>query len=61
MMPVILADTPVTMTEALTNFGSVLTQVATFISNNAIMMTMFAGGLLVVGAKVFKRIKNASK
>lgn len=49
------------MSTALTNFGTVLTTVATFIQGNEIMMTMFAGGLLVVGAKVFKRIKNASK
>lgn len=49
------------MATALTNFGTVLTSVATFISENDILMTMFAGGLLVVGAKVFKRIKNAAK
>lgn len=47
------------MSTALTNFGTVLTTVATFISNNDIMMTMFAGGLLVVGARVFRKIKNA--
>lgn len=49
------------MATALSNFGTVLTSVATFISENDILMTMFAGGLLVVGAKVFKRIKNAAK
>lgn len=49
------------MTTALTNFSAVLTSVATFIQGNDILMTMFAGGLLVVGAKVFKRIKNAAK
>lgn len=49
------------MSTALTNFGSVLTQVVSIITGNDIMFTMFAGGLLVVGAKVFKRIKNAVK
>ena len=49
------------MSTALTNIESVLTSVTTIITGNDILMTMFAGGLLVVGAKVFKRIKNAVK
>lgn len=49
------------MSTALTNFATVLTTVADFITNQEILFTMFAGGLLVVGAKVFKRIKNAAK
>lgn len=53
-------DTP-TITTALANMGTVLTSVAGIITGNEIMFTMFAGGLLVVGAKVFKRIKNAVK
>ena len=57
-------DTPaetITIAAALASVASVLGTVADFITGNVIMMTMFAGGLLVVGAKVFKRIKNASK
>ena len=49
------------MTTALTNFAAVLASVVSTIEGNDILMTMFAGGLLVVGAKVFKRIKNAAK
>ena len=30
-------------------------------TGNTILMTMFCGGLLIVGAKIFKRLKNASK
>lgn len=49
------------MSTALTNFTSVLTSLVGIITDNAILFTMFAGGLLAVGAKVFKRIKNAVK
>lgn len=49
------------ITTALSNFSSVLTSVVSVITGNDILFTMFAGGLLVVGAKVFKRIKNAVK
>lgn len=51
----------VTISSALTDFSSVLTSVVGIITDNAILLTMFAGGLLVVGAKVFKRIKSAAK
>lgn len=47
------------MATALTNFGTVMTTLVGIIEGNDILMTMFAGGLLVVGAKVFKRIKNS--
>ena len=49
------------MATGLSNFADVLTSVVSIISNNEVLMTMFCGGLLVVGAKVFKRIKNAVK
>lgn len=49
------------MSSALSNFAIVLSTVADFITDQEILFTMFAGGLLVVGAKVFKRIKNAAK
>ena len=50
-----------TVASALTDFGTVMTNVVSIITGNAIIFTMFAGGLLTVGAKVFKRIKNAVK
>ena len=49
------------MSTALTDFSSVLTSLVGIIEGNAILMTMFAGGLLVVGAKVFKKIKSSVK
>lgn len=48
------------MAAALTDIGSVITSVVGIITDNAILMTMFAGGLVVVGAKVFKKLKKAS-
>lgn len=50
-----------TISTALTSMGTVLGSVVDIITDNSIMFTMFAGGLLVVGAKVFKKIKNAVK
>ena len=49
------------MSDAITNVLSVLTAVTGVITGSEILMTMFAGGLFVVGAKVFKRIKNSVK
>ena len=49
------------MATAITNVTSVLTAVTGVITGSDILMTMFAGGLFVVGAKVFKRIKNSVK
>ena len=52
---------PSVIETALTRLESVLAPIITYIGNNPIMLTMFAGGLFVVGAKVFKRIKNSVK
>lgn len=49
------------MSTALSNFGDVMTSIVGIITDNNILFTMFAGGLLVVGARVFKKIKNAVK
>ena len=51
----------VTVASALTDAASVVTKVVDIITDNVVLMAMFATGLLAVGAKVFKRIKNASK
>ena len=45
----------------LSNFGDVLDRVIGTITSNTLLMTMFAGSLLAVGAKVFKKIKRAAK
>ncbi len=47
--------------DALTNVTTVLSTVTTVITGSPILMTMFAGGLIAVGAKAFKAIKNAVK
>ena len=47
------------MSTGLTNFSSVMTSLVGIIEGNTVLMTMFCGGLLSVGAYVFKRIKNA--
>lgn len=47
------------MSTGLTNFSTVLTTVVGIIEDNAVLMTMFCGGLLIVGAKVFKKIKKS--
>ena len=60
MIPVILAE-GATLSSALSDFGSVMTEVTSTITGNTTLYAMFAGGLMVVGAKVFKRIKNAVK
>ena len=57
----VLAESGVSISSALSDFTSVLTSVVSVITGNAILLTMFAGGLLAVGAKVFKKIKSASK
>lgn len=57
----ILGESGVSISSALTDFSSVLTSVVGVITGNPILLTMFAGGLIAVGAKVFKSIKNASK
>ena len=49
------------MTDAISNVQAVLTAVTGIITGTPILMTMFAGALFVVGAKVFKRIKSAVK
>lgn len=49
------------ITTALGDITTVMSTVTSIITGNAILMTMFAGGLLTVGAYVFKRLKNAVK
>lgn len=51
----------VTLSSALTDASSVVSSVVSIITGNAVLMAMFAAGLLTVGAKVFKRIKNSVK
>lgn len=45
----------------ITDAVSCVTAVTGVITGSPVLMTMFAAGLLVVGAKVFKGIKRASK
>lgn len=49
-----------TLTSALSDITTVLSTVTSIITGNAILFTMFAGGLVAVGARVFKSISRAS-
>lgn len=53
--------TTMNLTTALTTFGEVMGQVWSVISTNEGLFVMFAGGCIAVGARVFKKIKNAVK
>lgn len=50
-----------TILQAISQVGTIVEKLIEIIGDSAILMTMFAGGLFVVGAKVFKRIKNSVK
>lgn len=49
------------LTEYFDGFVDVLGRITTAITGSPVLMTMFCGSVLIIGAKVFKRIKNASK
>ena len=44
---------------ALTNFGTVWTDMATKITGNEVLMVFLAGGLLMLAFRVFKRGRKA--
>lgn len=50
-----------TLSDALTNVSSVISTVTTTITGNSILFTLFAGGLVAMGAKLFRKIKNSVK
>lgn len=49
------------MAGALTDFGTVMTNMIGIITDNQVLYTILAGGLIAVAARVFKRIKRAVK
>ena len=48
-----------TIATALTNIGSVVTSAIGIVTDNAILMTVFAGGLLAVGFRAIRQAKRA--
>lgn len=60
-MLTVLAESGTGITQGLSDFSDVMTSVVSIITGNAVLMTIFCGGLLAVGARVFKRIKRAVK
>lgn len=48
-----------TISTALTNIGSVVTSCVGIVTDNAILMTVFAGGLLAVGFRAIRWAKKA--
>ena len=49
------------MSDAISNFVDIITEVTTVITGSAVLMCAFVGGLFVLGAKVFKKIKKAAR
>lgn len=47
------------LSSALTDFGTVWTQTGSMITDNGVLMTFLAGGLLILGFKVFKKARKA--
>lgn len=52
-------ENTVTLASALTNVGSVVTSAVGIVTDNAILMTVFAGGLLAVGFRAIRWAKKA--
>lgn len=52
-------ESGVSIASALSDFTSVLTGLIGVIQGNSVLMTMFVGGLMVVAARVFRKIKKA--
>lgn len=52
---------PATITTALGNIGTVITQAIGIITGNDVLMVFFCGCLLGVGYKVIKQAKRAAK
>lgn len=53
------AGSTVTISSALTDFTSVLNSTINVIQGNAVLMTMFVGGLMAVAARIFRKLKKA--
>ena len=50
---------PTTIATALTNIGTVVTSAIGIITDNTILMTVFAGGLLAVGFRAIRWAKRS--
>ena len=50
---------PTALSTALTNVGSVVTAAVGIVTDNTILMTIFAGGLLAIGFKAIRWAKKA--
>lgn len=44
---------------ALGTIKEIVSWVVSFVSDNAVLMVFFVGGLIPVGIKVFKKLKNS--
>lgn len=49
------------ITEAMTNAGDALTNAMGVVTSNAGLMVIFAGGIIAVGFRLFKKAKRAVK
>lgn len=49
------------MADALTNLGTVVTSCLSWITDNAILMTMFVAGMIPAGFMVIRKAKKTAK
>lgn len=49
------------MADAISNMVDIIGNVTTVITGSPVLFATFVGGLFIVAAKVFKRIKKAAK
>lgn len=61
MGPTILYSTAGSISSGLTDVGTIVTECVNWITNNAILFTMFVGGLVPVGFMVIRKAKKAAK
>lgn len=60
MAPILFSSAP-TLSSGLTDVGTIVTQCISWITDNAILFTMFVGGLVPVGFMVIRKAKKAAK
>lgn len=61
MTPFVLASATNDISGSLTTLGSIVTSCVGWITDNAVLMTMFVAGLIPTGFMVIRKAKKASK
>lgn len=61
MAPILFNASTGSISSGLTDVGTIVTECVNWITNNAILFTMFVGGLVPVGFMVIRKAKKAAK